>query len=413
MLTAVSWLYVSMLGCWFWAACAGGASAWLRWVLLAAALLVIIAVSLTNRCQVRPTRAVQPLALLVTYGLLLGLTSKVVGLAMAKCVAFGATTFACIAGSSLLVERFGRDHLLLAWRWLWRLFLIVSLAAVATGAWTVASDGLSGPTGNPNMFGGLIASIGAILFLPPPGRTLRGFLFPLEVAGGTTLLIMSRSRSALLGVSVAAALVVVVSRGSRRWLWSAAVLAVGATFLLAVPKSTVERVEGVVRKTPPGSGYEEAPAVLGTRLPAWEESWDAMVAGMPMGFGWGVKEHASKDWIIDFKTLGYGREEGISWLPVGEELGVPGLLLVAWLWFTLFRGASLQPHRVRTLALAVLALMFCVATFEAWFLSPGSWESMAFWTAVGILLARPGPAVSPLRRSAFEAACTSASPAQR
>ena len=74
---------------------------------------------------------------------------------------------------------------------------------------------------------------------------------------------------------------------------------------------------------------------------------------------------------------------------------MPGLALVAWLWILLFRRARSCPSRIRTLAYAVLTTLFVVASFEGWFLTPGNWESMAFWSSVGILFARPAAAIPP------------------
>jgi hypothetical protein len=45
----------------------------------------------------------------------------------------------------------------------------------------------------------------------------------------------------------------------------------------------------------------------------------------------------------------------------------------------------------------MLVLLFVVASFEGWFLSPGNWESMVFWGTIGILLARPAPSAVPMR----------------
>jgi hypothetical protein len=125
-----------------------------------------------------------------------------------------------------------------------------------------------------------------------------------------------------------------------------------------------------------------------------------MVAALPFGMGWGVKEDAPKSWTMDVQSLGHGREEGTSWLPVGEELGLPGLGLVAWLWIAALRAARGQPHRVRILAIASLTILFVIASFEGWFLSPGNWESMAFWSSLGLLLARPAPSIAPSRAPA-------------
>ncbi len=133
-----------------------------------------------------------------------------------------------------------------------------------------------------------------------------------------------------------------------------------------------------------------------TRMTTWEESWKGMKAGLPLGLGWGVKAGQMPVWTFDVKTLGYGREEGTSWLPIGEELGIPGFLLFGWLWFLLARAIGPSPSRPRVVVGAALAGYFVLATFEGWLLSPGNWETAAFWTTLGILLARPAVAGAPL-----------------
>jgi hypothetical protein len=385
------WLYAAAIACWFAATCVWGVPLWSRWAVLAAALPAVVACWVTTRRFARPSGVVVPLVLLVGYGLLLGIASKAAGLALAKATMFGATTLTCLLGGVLLVERYGRDRLFAVWRLAWRVLLAYSVVALALGLWPRSGVGLYGPTGNPNMFGVLLVSLGTVLFLPQPPGARRSGVFALEAAVGLALLLMTRCRSAMLGVALATTAVILLGHGPRRWMWSAVVVVCAVTVLLAMPRASVDHVRSVVHKTSGVGQSDVEGGALGTRLPTWKVSWGAMLSGLPLGHGWGVKEHAPREWSLDFQSLGYGREEGTSWLPIGEELGFPGLLFVAWIWFLLARRALSLPSRNRPLAYAVLATMFGIASFEGWFLSPGSWESMFFWSAVGILFARPAP----------------------
>jgi hypothetical protein len=322
-----------------------------------------------------------PLALLGAYGLGLSAFSPMSTLAFAKCVVFVAAVAAFLHGSALCVELWGRDAVFRVWRVAWLAFLGVSLAGLALGRWDTGPEGLYGFTRNPNQFASLVGSVGLLLFLPSRGHDWRAAA---QALLGFGLILATRSRSAIAAVGAAAVVALAVSRGWRRWTLAAAPLFVaGASFLL-LPEQSLAQVRSV-------ADTETVRDLFRTRESNWVESWEAMKEGLPFGFGWGVKAKPAREaWAWDVRSWGYGREEGTSWLPIGEELGLPGIALFVWIWAVLVRSAYaaiLQP-----VALGGLTFFLVMATFEGWLLSPGNWESFSFWTFVGVVLARPRPA---------------------
>jgi hypothetical protein len=334
-----------------------------------------------------------PLALLLLYGLGLSVASRSTDLAFWKSAALGVTATAALACGAALVERLGRDRVLSLWRWVWRAFLAFSLVAFATGRWRAATAGLSGPTANPNMYAALLVTLGLVLLGGGRDRRLR-WPVAIEIACGAALLLATRSRASMAGLAMAVVVAVLLGRSARRWWTAGAIAVVCALVLLLTPELSVRRVEDVLEV----SGGR---SVFATRAATWEASWDAMLAGLPFGFGWGVKENAPREWALGAVSTGYGREEGTSWLPIGEELGLPGFALWAWIWWVLFRSAARAPQRLRPLAAGAVTYYFVLATFEGWLLSPGSWECWVFWVTIGVLLARPRrdlPAAPPTPR---------------
>jgi hypothetical protein len=380
-LTAGSTVYLAMVATWLLAACIAGSAIWLRWVFLAVGLVVLPPVRIVAARRTRLPPLILPLAILSAYGVVLGLTSRAPALALAKCVTFATTVGVCLVGGTLLVERFGRTPFLSGWRLAWRLFLALAVAGTVTNYWRHDSGGVYGPTGNPNQFASIVCSLSLVLFADAWDRRSTKWL-AVETALGAYVLLATRARASMAAIAVGTAVAILVAQGRGRWLAVGGVLLVLAAAAAFVPEQTVERASDVLE-------IRHDSDVWDTRRPAWETSFDAMVAGLPFGFGWGVKLHGGTQWEGQMQALWHGREEGTSWLPVGEELGFPGMILMGWLWVALARSAMHAPRSVRRLSCGGLAFFFTLATFEGWLLSPGNWESMAFWTFVGVMLARP------------------------
>ena len=388
MLTLAAWLVPVMGAVWYGAVTGWDAAFWLRWVVVGPALALAWIALLVGPRRTRLPRVVLPLVLLVAYGLGVSVASKSSDLAFWKATAFGVTAMAALVCGAVLVERFGRSRVLVLWRWCWRAFLVFGLLALATGHWERDSAGLAGPSNNPNMYAALLVTFGLVLLNVHHVQRL-GWLYVLESGAAVALLFATRSRASMAGAAAAVVLAVVLGRRARRWWIAGGIALVCALALLLTPEVTLRGMEDVLEVSGGRSVFE-------TRAATWEASWDAMLAGLPFGFGWGVKELNPREWSMDAVSTGYGREEGTSWLPIGEELGLPGFVLWVWIWWALFRGAATSPHRLRPLAVGALGYYFVLATFEGWLLSPGSWECWAFWLTNGILLARPQPVGHPV-----------------
>jgi len=278
-----------------------------------------------------------------------------------------------------------------------RVLLVVAMAAYAGGAWRRGPEGLYGPTGNPNMFGSILATFGLVVLVPSAKDRTRWLL--VEGLGLVILLLATRARASFASVLAAATVSIALGTNPRRWAWVTFGLVLLGVTLVASPDRSVATFSNVAE----GATVRD---VLATRTGVWKESWDAMVEGLPFGYGWGVKK-GQKAWEFDVKTFGFGREEGTSWLPTGEELGLPGLLIVGWLWIRLATRSRRQPGLVARFGLTALTLYFVLATFEGWFLSPGNWESMAFWTTLGIAFAAARPVSWPEGPAPLEPPSTS------
>lgn len=379
MLTVQVALHLLMLCVWWVDATVGGAGN-LRWAALAIAVPVALLARNGSPRSTRLPRGFGVLLVLAAYGVAIGFRSEAPVWALTKCMAYAATSLVFLSGGVSLVERFGRDRVLLVWRMLWRALLAYSVVAVGLGLWKSGPEGLYGPTGNPNMFGSILLSMGLILCIPVKAEN--NLIRLAEIGIGGALLVATRSRASLGGVLLGAAMAILLYPGLRRWAWAAAILVITTSVVLSRSEQAISNLEVVAE----GSTLGE---VTRSRSENWERSWEAMKAGLPFGLGWGVKDGMKSEWSLSIAGRTRGREEGTSWLPIGEELGIPGFVLFAWLWVGLVRAVAVAPVRSRVAGGAALTTYFVLATFEGWLLSPGNWESAAFWTTLGILLARP------------------------
>lgn len=385
MVSLNAWMHAVLVGCWLLATM--GLQGHWRWVALALAVPIGVLVRAAGSPRVSMARVLVPTTLLVGYGLALAPTSALPGLAIAKCVTFGLTVFACLSGGAALVERFGRDRIIEVWRAFFRATLLVCVVAVPTGLWLRGPEGVYGPTGNPNMFGAILLILGLVEVIPPARRLT--LLYAAELAATVALLVATRARASIAAACGATAVAFLLHQGRGRWAWAGFLVAIGSAALLFTPEASFREAVQVAE----GSSTRE---ILQTRLGNWEVSWDAMTQSLPFGQGWGVKHGVTRKWAFDLKTWGYGREEGTSWLPVGEELGLPGLFLVAWIWWCAIASVRAAPARSRVLGGAMLTAYFILASFEGWFLSPGSFECAAFWTTLSIVFARLSDARLPV-----------------
>ena len=114
------------------------------------------------------------------------------------------------------------------------------------------------------------------------------------------------------------------------------------------------------------------------------------------GAGYGVSVGAdSTSYRGGLSAVGYGREKGSSALAIIEEVGVAGLVLVLLIVVHVFRRAlkayrKARTQKVRSIMGLLTGLLFGMvlhANIEAWFVAPGSAESILFWGVLGAFYA--------------------------
>ena len=132
-----------------------------------------------------------------------------------------------------------------------------------------------------------------------------------------------------------------------------------------------------------------------SRKTNWQESLEAAQEGGWTGLGYGVSFGQTNFELTEgFKSYLYGREKGNSQLGIIEETGKIGLIFYLFLLcgmeaklFKLFINAQNADQRVLIGILAgTFHGMIIHSLFEAWWNSPGSPESIYFWTLIGIIL---------------------------
>jgi O-antigen ligase len=280
--------------------------------------------------------------------------------------------------------------------------VLVLLAAIFASGFGMGStlpisseDGLpmyEGLVYGPNMLGSLVnlAMPFALwrVYRPWPSRRWR-VLWILVILTLTWCLFSSFSRSAIL----AAAITVVgfaVAAGAR----GLPVLVMSAAVSLATMYLVFEKAGLVGDSVVAVFMYKSTDAekdLLFTREHTWEESLELAKEGGWVGAGFGVSIGDDR-WSGGMSAVGYGREKGNSQLAVVEETGVVGLALACLFLALIFRrliGACIQEsnREVRValgLVIGAAGGLLVQSVFEAWWVSPGSPESVAFWALIGV-----------------------------
>jgi len=141
--------------------------------------------------------------------------------------------------------------------------------------------------------------------------------------------------------------------------------------------------------------YKQASAeqgILYTRAEVWQVSYAQAQKGGWVGGGFGVTIGGSKSFRGGLTSIGYGREKGNSQLAIVEETGIIGFLLylvsLALLFTKLVGRLLVLPRSPQKSLLAIVTGCLCGmlvgSVFEAWWVAPGSPESMFFWVLTGI-----------------------------
>lgn len=141
-------------------------------------------------------------------------------------------------------------------------------------------------------------------------------------------------------------------------------------------------------------GSDESVAFENSRGWVYRISYDAALQGGVTGVGNGISVGADPaGYAGGFTSVGYGREKSSSVLAIVEETGLIGLLLatsyIVTLFFTVFKLRKYlktrSPFRVVFFMVGGLFLGLVVySNFEAWWVAPGSNESVFFWGVSGV-----------------------------
>jgi len=275
--------------------------------------------------------------------------------------------------------------------------MIVALLAAVLGrtqaSSTVQSQGMDlyrGLTGNSNMLGSLMFMITPLLLWKlhlSRGRAKALWAAPLALT--LAMLALSVARSSIL-----ATLLMIGAYGLSLPMARRASIAffgiLGLVTVLLMMPGTLEHVETrYVRKNMSVQNSH----VLFSRETPWQVSMEMAKQGGILGAGYGVSIDGGK-FEGGLTSFGYGREKGNTQLAIMEETGVIGLLMygliVAALATRLWRAYSAARDRQSRVLLGIVfgAILgeLVAGIFEAWWVAPGSPESIWFWALVGAAL---------------------------
>lgn len=142
-----------------------------------------------------------------------------------------------------------------------------------------------------------------------------------------------------------------------------------------------------------GTGDDLAYAYEQSRGNVFEDSLDMAIRGGLFGAGYGISIGSPPfGYRGGLTAVGYGREKGNSPLAIVEETGVVGLVLVVLLLWRIF-AAALSAYRLSRnqkdrsivgMLTGLLLGMVLHSNFEAWWVAPGSAESLFFWGITGM-----------------------------
>jgi O-antigen ligase len=128
------------------------------------------------------------------------------------------------------------------------------------------------------------------------------------------------------------------------------------------------------------------------------------------GAGYGVSINGG-EFSGGLTTFGYGREKGNTQLAIVEETGIVGLALymlivvslVARLWKAFSAAGDRNLRALIGIVTGSIVGELVIGAFEAWWVAPGSPESIWFWAMVGVALGLCNAVLQrPARRAAGE-----------
>jgi O-antigen ligase len=248
-----------------------------------------------------------------------------------------------------------------------------------------------GVTGNPNFLGIIVAASlpfsGILVFRSFRGRPNNLARIAAVALAAVLMILLFRagSRSALLcaaSVILTGIATLRLSKLTMAGIFGIGLIAIGA---IAVPEYQDRLYERFVLK------HSVDDDAFASRRDNWLQSWEGARQGGWTGLGYGVS-YGDTSYSGGFTSVGYGREKGNSQLAIVEEIGWVGLAIyLALIGFIVANFVSnlrkISGFEARMEFALVNGLVFGLlmqSCFEAWWTSPGSVESVLFWSAVGV-----------------------------
>ena len=357
-----------------------------RWVMLAviAAATLLPTPGRVTRC---PRELLVMVGLFCLYALISMAWSENSRLTLYKAGAFTLVSFSFLVGGSRIAAWTTNPFFPLAPMYI---FAVGSslVALVLRPETAYGGQWFQGYVYGPNMLGSLIACSAPWMItqlrLSWSSRSMRTAALA-GAAAGIGILLMSRSRASMAMSLVMSTFVLLGLRLERRLM----LVCLAAVAVVAI----VAYYPAVTASTTQMFAYKGSSTLLATREEAYAVSLDMARMGGVHGVGFGISSGDSAGWSGQVSSVAFSREKGNALLAVWEELGVAGvwfyvgLNFIIWQaiwrsrrWF--FRDDPRRHYLFLGGGYAVGALVMLM--FEAWFTSPGSPESAAFWAVLGL-----------------------------
>jgi hypothetical protein len=251
---------------------------------------------------------------------------------------------------------------------------------------------LRGLTTNANLLGTMLAEglpfpmfAAYRAYMRHPAQPVRWIGWAAASLGTMILLLLTGARSAAL---CAACIVIAFAAATftiRAWLGAGLLACVVAAALIVLPAGLGSGWHPVTQFITKGHA-----GLLYSRERVWRTSYENAAKGGSLGLGLGVSADAGR-FTGSVTATDYGREKGTSQLAILEETGVVGLAiylaLLGGLFRCLLRETTLVEGAMRVqllLLLGVAAGLVLQSVFEGWWTSPGSLQSILFWSAIGV-----------------------------
>jgi O-antigen ligase len=292
--------------------------------------------------------------------------------------------------------------------------MIASLLAAVLGrtqeSSSVMSQGLDlyrGLTGNSNMLGSLMFMITPLLLWKVHStRGRKRFVWAALLAVTLIMLALSVARSSILAILLMAGVYGLALPLARRT--SIAFFGgLGIVTAFLMMPGTLGQIESrYVRKNVAAQSSQ----ILFSREGPWEVSVAMAKQGGLFGAGYGVSINGG-EFSGGLTTFGYGREKGNTQLAIVEETGIVGLALymlivvslVARLWKAFSAAGDRNLRALIGIVTGSIVGELVIGAFEAWWVAPGSPESIWFWAMVGVALGLCNAVLQrPARRAAGE-----------